>query len=479
MAEEKINVYQNPLVQRYSSEEMLRNFSPQRRGEIYRELWIALAEAERELGLPITEEQIEEMRRHKSDIDFEEIAREERRIRHDVMAHIRIFGSQCPKAKPIIHLGATSAFVGDNADLIQMRDGLKILRARLVNLIAALRDFALRYRDLPTLGFTHFQPAQPTTVGKRATLWLQDFVMDYHEIVGRIESLKFRGVKGTTGTQASFVRLFGGDEEKVKRLDQMITRKMGFSESFIVTGQTYTRKVDAQIASALSGIAQSAHKFSNDIRLLQHLGEVEEPFGKSQVGSSAMAYKRNPMRCERIGALSRYVITLAQSPYFTAASQWLERTLDDSANKRLSIPELFLATDAVLLVCINVAQGLKVYPEVIRRHLEEKLPFIATEDILMESVRRGGDRQELHERIRGYAMEVTLQMRSGGENDLLERIAADSSFGLSMEELREMMIPGRFVGRAPSQVVEFIEREVDPIIQRDRELIGAGVELKV
>lgn len=474
-----MNVYQNPLVERYASEEMLWNFSPRRRCEIYRELWIALAEAERELGLPISAEQIEEMRKHKEDIDFDLIAREERRIRHDVMAHIRVFGSQCPKAKPIIHLGATSAFVGDNADLIQMRDGLEILRVRLINLIAALRDFAMRYRDLVTLGFTHFQPAQPTTVGKRATLWLQDFLLDYHELEHRIKSLKFRGVKGTTGTQASFMRLFDGDGEKVKRLDQLVTRKMGFSESFPVTGQTYPRKVDSQIASTLSGIAQSAHKFSNDIRLLQHLKEIEEPFGRSQIGSSAMAYKRNPMRCERIGALSRYAITLAQSPCFTAASQWLERTLDDSANKRLSMPEIFLTVDAILLICINVVQGLNVYPKVIERHLQQELPFIATENILMEAVRRGGDRQELHERIRRYAMEVALQVKEGGENDLLERIAADSAFGLEMKELKETLTPHKFVGRAPSQVVEFIEKEVDPLIQRNQHLIGTKVELKV
>lgn len=477
MAEGK--AFQHPLIERYASEEMIELFSPRRRCLIYRDLWIALAEAQRELGLPITEEQIEEMRRHREEIDFDLLAEKERELRHDVMAHIHVFGSQCPKAKPIIHLGATSAFVTDNADLIQMRDGLSILKRRLLSVIAALRDFAIKYKETPILGYTHLQPAQPTTLGKRACLWLQDFVMDYRELRSRIEGLKFRGVKGTTGTQDSFLKLFDGDERKVEELDRLVTRKMGFQESFTVTGQTYPRKVDAQIASTLAGIAASAHKFSNDVRLLQHMREVEEPFEERQVGSSAMPYKRNPVRSERIAALSRYLITLAQNAYLTAANQWLERTLDDSANRRIVIPEMFLTADAILILCLNVARGLRVYPQVIRRHIERELPFMATESILMESVKRGGDRQELHERLRKHSMEAAMRMREGKEGDLLERIASDEAFPLSREEIEGILRPEAFVGRAPSQVERFIKEEVDPILRENEELIEREADLRV
>ena len=475
--EAKDEHYENPLVARYASREMSANFSPERKFRTWRKLWIALAEAEKALGLPIRGEQIEELKAHRDDLNLEAAKAREREVRHDVMAHVYAYGLQCPKAKPILHLGATSAFVGDNTDLIQIRDGLRILKKRLVGVIAALREFALKYRELPTLGFTHFQPAQLTTVGKRATLWLQDFVMDLEELEGRIEGLRFRGAKGTTGTQASFMALFGGDEEKVRALDRLVSEKMGFARQFTVTGQTYTRKVDAQVAATLSGIAQSVHKFSNDVRLLQHLKEVEEPFEAHQIGSSAMPYKRNPMRSERIAALSRYVITLSASPAFTAAEQWFERTLDDSANKRLSIPEAFLATDAILILCRNVASGLVVYPKMIARRIREELPFMASEAILMEAVRRGGDRQELHERLRVLAMEAGRRVKEEGkENDFVERVAGDAMFGMTKEELEALLDPKKFVGRAPTQVVEFIEEEVDPILERNREELGEEEE---
>lgn len=472
--------YQNPLIERYTSREMSALFSPQNKFSTWRRLWIALAETERELGIDIRAEQIEEMKAHVEDINFDVARGREKEVRHDVMAHVYAYGIQCPKAKPIIHLGATSAYVGDNTDLIQIRDGLQLIRKRLLNVIAALRNFALTYKEVPTLGFTHFQPAQPTTVGKRATLWIQDFLMDLDELDHRIAELRFRGVKGTTGTQASFMELFGGDEEKVRRLDQLVSEKMGFTKRFRVTGQTYTRKVDSQVTAALSGIAQSAHKLSNDLRLLQHLKEIEEPFETHQIGSSAMPYKRNPMRSERIAALSRYVITTALSPAFTQASQWFERTLDDSANKRLSIPETFLAVDAILILCHNVASGLVVYPKMIELHLREELPFMAAERILMAAVQRGGDRQDLHERLRVHAMDASKRVKQEGEaNDFVVRIAADEAFGMTREELECLLDPKHFIGRAPGQVVEFLKEEVDPVLEANKTELGEVEEPKV
>ena len=472
--------YQNPLIERYTCREMSALFSPQNKFSTWRRLWIALAETERELGIDIRAEQIEEMKAHVEDINFDVARGREKEVRHDVMAHVYAYGIQCPKAKPIIHLGATSAYVGDNTDLIQIRDGLQLIRKRLLNVIAALRNFALTYKEVPTLGFTHFQPAQPTTVGKRATLWIQDFLMDLDELDHRIAELRFRGVKGTTGTQASFMELFGGDEEKVRRLDQLVSEKMGFTKRFRVTGQTYTRKVDSQVTAALSGIAQSAHKLSNDLRLLQHLKEIEEPFETHQIGSSAMPYKRNPMRSERIAALSRYVITTALSPAFTQASQWFERTLDDSANKRLSIPETFLAVDAILILCHNVASGLVVYPKMIELHLREELPFMAAERILMAAVQRGGDRQDLHERLRVHAMDASKRVKQEGEaNDFVVRIAADEAFGMTREELECLLDPKHFIGRAPGQVVEFLKEEVDPVLEANKTELGEVEEPKV
>ena len=472
--------YQNPLIERYASPEMSYIFSHHNKLVTQRDLWIALAEAEKELGLPITDEQVEELRRHRDDINYEEIVAREREVRHDVMAHIHAYGLQCPAAKAIIHLGATSCFVTDNGELIQLRAGLDLLKRRLVNAIAALREFAWERRRLPTLGFTHFQPAQLTTVGKRATLWLQELMLDLGELGTRSAGLRFRGVKGTTGTQASFLDLFDGDEGKVRQLDRMVTERMGFDRAFLVTGQTYSRKVDSGIAAALSGIAQSAHKFSNDLRLLQGLKEIEEPFGKRQIGSSAMAYKRNPMRSERIGSLARYVITAAQSPAFTAASQWFERTLDDSANRRIVLAEMFLAVDGILILYTNIARGLVVYPKMIERHIEEELPFMATENILMEVVKRGGDRQVLHERIRQLAMDAGERVKKEGKsNDLLERIATDESFGLSRAELAELLDTRKFIGRAPSQVEEFLREEVDPVLEQNSDLLGADATVRV
>ncbi len=460
------NSYVNPLSDRYASPEMLRVFSPQRKFSTWRRLWCALAEAERELGLPIAEEQIAEMRRNVDNIDFDAARAFEKQTRHDVMAHIAAFGTICPTAKPIIHLGATSAFVGDNTDLIQTRDGCRILLGRLTSLIALLKTFALDNADTPTLGFTHFQPAQLTTVGKRACLWIYDLLMDFEELRRFESALKFRGVKGATGTQASFLNLFDGDHKKVRALDKRVAEKMGFDEVFPVTGQTYTRKVDAQIASVLSGLAQSLHKFANDIRLLQHLKEIEEPFEKGQVGSSAMAYKRNPMRSERLTALCRFIISNGLSPAMTAAEQWFERTLDDSANKRLSVPQSFLAADAALIIAANVCDGLAIYPNVIAKHIREELPFMATENIIMEAVKRGGDRQALHERIRVHSMEAGKKVKvDGGENDLLKRIAEDPIFGMTESDLAASLDVARFIGRAPEQVREFMAEYVDPAIE--------------
>ncbi len=444
--------YQSPLNTRYASKEMSYLFSQEFKFQTWRKLWIALAETEKELGLSITEEQIEQMKAHQYDINYEVAEAREKEVRHDVMSHVYAFGKQAPKAEPIIHLGATSCYVGDNTDIIIMTEAMKLIRKKLLNVIAELSKFALQYKDMPTLGFTHFQPAQTTTVGKRATLWLQDLMMDLEDIEFQIKKAKLLGSKGTTGTQASFLELFDGDKEKVKELDDKIAQKMGYSNYFKVSGQTYPRKLDSQILNVLSGIAQSAFKFSNDIRLLQHLKEIEEPFEKSQIGSSAMAYKRNPMRSERIGSLARYVIADAVNPAITASIQWFERTLDDSANKRISVPEAFLCVDAILTLYRNVVDGLVVYPKVIEKHLNDELPFMATENIMMDAVKKGGNRQELHERIRVHSMEAGKVVKMEGKpNDLLQRIANDTMFGLTMEELESIMIPQNFVGIAPDR----------------------------
>ena len=461
------NLYESPLSSRYASREMLYLFSPDKKFTTWRRLWIALARAEMKLGLPITQAQIDEMEQHKDDIDYEAAARYERQLRHDVMAHIHAFGDLCPTAMPIIHLGATSCFVGDNTDVILMREGLELLRGKLVNLIDRLTKFAMEYRAMPTLGFTHFQPAQLTTVGKRATLWGNELVMDLEELEHRIDSLQFRGVKGTTGTQASFLELFGGDQEKVRRLEKLVSQEMGFEKVVPVCGQTYSRKMDANVLATLSGIAQSAGKFATDLRLLSHLKEMEEPFQEKQIGSSAMPYKRNPMRCERICSLARYVIVDALNPAFTSYNQWFERTLDDSANKRISIPEAFLAVDAILQIYLNVTDGLKVYPKVIERHLREELPFMATENIMMDAVKRGGDRQALHERIRIHSVAAGKVVKEeGGQNDLVDRIAGDPMFGLTKEEILAHMDPAAYIGRCPAQVEEFDRDVVEPIRRR-------------
>ena len=461
------NLYESPLSSRYASREMLYLFSPDKKFTTWRRLWIALARAEMKLGLPITQAQIDEMEQHKDDIDYEAAARYERQLRHDVMAHIHAFGDLCPMAMPIIHLGATSCFVGDNTDVILMREGLELLRGKLVNLIDRLTKFAMEYRAMPTLGFTHFQPAQLTTVGKRATLWVNELVMDLEELEHRIDSLQFRGVKGTTGTQASFLELFGGDQEKVRQLEKLVSQEMGFEKVVPVCGQTYSRKMDANVLATLSGIAQSAGKFATDLRLLSHLKEMEEPFQEKQIGSSAMPYKRNPMRCERICSLARYVIVDALNPAFTAYNQWFERTLDDSANKRISIPEAFLAVDAILQIYLNVTDGLKVYPKVIERHLREELPFMATENIMMDAVKRGGDRQALHERIRIHSVAAGKVVKEeGGQNDLVDRIAGDPMFGLTKEEILAHMDPVAYIGRCPAQVEEFDRDVVEPIRRR-------------
>jgi adenylosuccinate lyase len=467
MCQENMKEYQNPLIERYASQRMSLVFSPHFKFTTWRKLWVALAEAQQNLGLPITAMQIEEMKAHIDDIDFDLARAEESRTRHDVMAHIATFAAVCPSAKPIIHLGATSAFVGDNTDLIQMREACRILLARLAALIRALRGFALDHADCATLGFTHFQPAQLTTVGKRATLWLNELSMDFESLEHFEQTLPFLGVKGTTGTQASFLELFDGNHEKVKNLDRMVARAMGFEKTVAVSGQTYSRKIDYQAGSALCGCAQSLHKIANDLRLLQHLKEIEEPFEKSQVGSSAMAYKRNPMRSERITSLCRLIISLSQSPAMTAAEQWFERTLDDSANKRLSIPEMFLAADASFIIAANVSEGLVVYPAVIARHVAEELPFMATENIIMAAVKAGGDRQEIHERIRVHSMEAAKQVKlEGRPNDLLDRIAADRSFALTHDDIKKLLDVKKFIGRAPEQTREFIETVIDPLLAR-------------
>ena len=459
--------YVHPLADRYASREMQAIFSPGHRFGSWRRLWLALAEAEQELGLPVSDEALAQMRAGLDELDLEKAAEYEKRFRHDVMAHVHLFGDVAPAAKGIIHLGATSAFIGDNTDLIQHREALTLIRNRIVRCVEALSAFAREHRDLPTLGYTHFQPAQPTTVGKRATLWIQDFLLDLEEIKFRLETLRFRGVRGTTGTQASFLDLFEGDHQKVERLGVLVAEKMGFPRSIGVTGQTYTRKVDQALQATLAGVGASASKMGNDLRLLAHLREVEEPFEKEQIGSSAMPYKRNPMRAERICALGRHVITLAQDPAFTAATQWLERSLDDSANRRISIPDAYLAMDGTLVLIENVARGLVVNPKVIEKNLEEHLQFMATETIMMLAVQKGGDRQLLHEQIRRHSMDASLRMKEEGERaDLLERIAGDPLFGMSMEELQQLVDPMRFVGRAPEQVDQFLSEWVDPVLER-------------
>ncbi len=465
--------YTSPLSERYPSTEMKYIFSPEMKFKTWRKLWIALAETEKELGLPITQEQIDELRAHAEDINYDVAKEREAVVRHDVMSHVYAYGQQCPKAKGIIHLGATSCYVGDNTDIIIMREGLQLIRKKLINVLAQLAKFADKYKDMPTLAFTHFQPAQPTTVGKRATLWMQDLVMDLEDLDHLICSLRLLGSKGTTGTQASFLELFDKDHEKVRKIDGMIARKMGFDGCYAVSGQTYSRKVDSRVLNVLAGIAQSAHKFSNDIRLLQHLKEIEEPFEKNQIGSSAMAYKRNPMRSERIASLANYVMADAANPAITAATQWFERTLDDSANKRISIPESFLAVDGILELYLNIADGLVVYPKVIRARLMQELPFMATENIMMDAVKAGGDRQELHERIRVHSMEAGKRVKEEGlENDLLDRIAADSAFGMTRDQLEAIMKPENFVGRAPQQTEEFLEEIVKPMLEKNKAVLG-------
>ena len=472
--------YVSPLSERYASKEMQYIFSPDMKFRTWRKLWIALAETERELGLNITQEQIDEMKAHADDINYDVAKERERQVRHDVMSHVYAFGVQCPKAKGIIHLGATSCYVGDNTDIIVMTEALKLVRKKLVNVIAELSKFAAQYKDQPTLAFTHFQPAQPTTVGKRATLWTQEFLMDLEDLEYVLSTMKLLGSKGTTGTQASFLELFDGDQETIDKIDPMIAEKMGFKSCYPVSGQTYSRKVDTRVLNILAGIAASAHKMSNDIRLLQHLKEVEEPFEKSQIGSSAMAYKRNPMRSERIASLSRYVMIDALNPASTSATQWFERTLDDSANKRLSVPEGFLAIDGILDLCLNVVDGLVVYPKVIEKRLMSELPFMATENIMMDAVKAGGDRQELHERIRELSMEAGKNVKvEGKDNNLLELIAADPAFNLTLEDLQKSMDPSRYTGRAKEQTEAFIANVVQPVLDAHKDLLGVKVEINV
>ena len=474
------NTYESPLSARYADAEMKFLFSPDKKFRTWRRLWIALAEAEMELGLPITQEQIDEMKQHADDINYDVAEAREKIVRHDVMSHVYAFGEQCPHARPIIHLGATSCYVGDNTDIIVMTDALRLVRRKLISVIRVLSAFAMKYKDLPTLAFTHFQPAQPTTVGKRATLWIQDLLMDLEDVEYQISKAKLLGSKGTTGTQASFLELFDGDHEKVKELDRKIAQKMGYSTCFAVSGQTYSRKLDSQILAVLSGIAQSAAKFSNDIRLLQNLKEIEEPFEKNQIGSSAMAYKRNPMRSERIASLARYVIIDSLNPCITEATQWFERTLDDSANKRISIPEAFLAVDGILNLYANVGDGLVVYPKVIEQHLRRELPFMATENIMMDAVKRGADRQQLHERIRVHSMAAAKVVKEeGGENDLLARIAGDPIFGVTLEELHMIVKPEKYVGRAPQQTEDFIQEEVNPILEKYSDVPEEKAEINV
>lgn len=475
-----MNSYKNPLEERYSSAEMLFNFSPDNKFQTWRKLWIALAEIEKDLGLDISEAQISQLKEQADNIDYKVAADYEKKFRHDVMAHVHAYGDVAPLAKPIIHLGATSAFVGDNTDLIQIRDGLQIIRKQLVNVIKNVSDFALQYKDLPTLGFTHFQPAQLTTVGKRATLWLQSLLLDFEELEFFLETLRFRGVKGTTGTAASFLELLDGDYTKVKHLDKELSKRFGFEKVFGVSGQTYDRKIDAKVMALLSNIAQSAHKFTNDLRLLQNLKEIEEPFEKNQIGSSAMAYKRNPMRSERISALAKFVISLQNSSAMVAATQWFERTLDDSANKRLTIPQAFLAVDAILLIWNNIMNGIVVYENRIHKHIMEELPFMATEYIIMEEVKAGGDRQEIHEIIRVHSMEASKKVKmEGKENDLIERILNDDSLKLDKTKLKEVLDPKNFIGFAPIQTEEFVKNEISPIVEKYQHLIGLESDLKV
>ena len=472
--------YVSPLSERYASKEMQYIFSPDMKFRTWRKLWIALAETEKELGLNITQEQIDELKEHAEDINYDVAKERERQVRHDVMSHVYAYGVQCPKAKGIIHLGATSCYVGDNTDIIVMTEALKLVRKKLVNVIAELSAFADKYKEQPTLAFTHFQPAQPTTVGKRATLWTQEFLLDLEDLEYVLSTMKLLGSKGTTGTQASFLELFDGDQETIDKIDPMIAEKMGFKECYPVSGQTYSRKVDTRVLNVLAGIAASAHKMSNDIRLLQHLKEVEEPFEKSQIGSSAMAYKRNPMRSERIASLSRYVMVDALNPAITSATQWFERTLDDSANKRLSIPEGFLAIDGILDLCLNVVDGLVVYPKVIEKHMMAELPFMATENIMMDAVKAGGDRQELHEKIRTLSMEAGKNVKEKGlDNNLLELIAADPAFNLSLDDLKAAMKPERYTGRAKEQVDEFLAEVIQPILDANKEDLGVKAEINV
>ena len=472
--------YQSPLSERYASKEMQYIFSPDMKFRTWRKLWIALAETEKELGLNITQEQIDELKAHADDINYDVAKEREKQVRHDVMSHVYAYGVQCPKAKGIIHLGATSCYVGDNTDIIVMTEALKLVKKKLINVIAELAKFAEANKALPTLAFTHFQPAQPTTVGKRATLWMQEFMLDLEDLNYVLSTMKLLGSKGTTGTQASFLELFDGDQETIDKIDPMIAEKMGFKECYPVSGQTYSRKVDTRVLNVLAGIAASAHKFSNDIRLLQHLKEVEEPFENSQIGSSAMAYKRNPMRSERIASLSRFVMVDAMNPAITSATQWFERTLDDSANKRLSVPEGFLAIDGILDLCLNVVDGLVVYPKVIEKRLRSELPFMATENIMMDAVKAGGDRQELHERIRELSMEAGRNVKvEGKENNLLELIAADPAFNMSLEDLQKTMDPSKYTGRAEVQVEAFLKNVIQPMLEENKDILGMTAEINV
>ncbi|MBD5137592.1 MAG: adenylosuccinate lyase [Lachnospiraceae bacterium] len=472
--------YQSPLSERYASREMQYIFSPDKKFKTWRRLWIALAETEKELGLNITDEQIEELKAHADDINYDVATEREALVRHDVMSHVYAYGVQCPKAKGIIHLGATSCYVGDNTDIIIMTEGLKLIRKKLINVLNELSKFATKYKAQPTLAFTHFQPAQPTTVGKRATLWMQELVIDLEDLDYVIDNMKLLGSKGTTGTQASFLELFEGDHDKARKVDKMIAEKMGFKECQPVSGQTYSRKIDTRVLNVLAGIAASAHKFSNDIRLLQHLKEVEEPFEKNQIGSSAMAYKRNPMRSERIASLANYVMVDALNPAITSATQWFERTLDDSANKRISVPEAFLAVDGILDLYLNVVDGLVVYPKVIEKHMMAELPFMATENIMMDAVKAGGDRQELHEKIRQLSMEAGKNVKQEGkDNNLLELIASEPAFNMTIDELKKAMEPAKYVGRSKEQVEEFLSEVISIILQENKDLLGMTAEINV
>lgn len=472
--------YVSPLSERYASREMQYIFSPDMKFKTWRKLWVALAETEKELGLNITQEQIDELKKYQDDINYEVAKEREVLVRHDVMSHVYAYGVQCPGAKGIIHLGATSCYVGDNTDIIVMTEALKLIKKKLLNVMDKLSQFAMEYKSLPTLAFTHFQPAQPTTVGKRAALWLMELKLDYDDICYVIDSMLLLGSKGTTGTQASFLELFDGDHDRIKRLDKRIAEKMGYTDCYPVSGQTYSRKIDTRVVNILAGIAASAHKFSNDIRLLQHLKEIEEPFEKNQIGSSAMAYKRNPMRSERIASLSNYVMSDVMNPAITSATQWFERTLDDSANKRISIPEGFLAVDGILDLYLNVVDGLVVYPKVIEKHLMAELPFMATENIMMDAVKSGGDRQELHEKIRTLSMEAGRNVKENGlDNNLLELFAADPSFNMTLEELKNTMDPSKYVGRSSQQVEEFIGEVIQPILEENQELLGLTADIKV